>query len=413
MKSDLLLCAETLLKKYFSIDCTIQSVDVLSEPERRNVILRLHLDAASNNVPPTIILKQSVSGEDDEDDNDVHARFARDWAGLEFLSQFEAYGHVIPKFYGGNQAFRFILQEDLGFQHISLVDALTASNAKEATAALGRFMQALGRMHAASFGHVSDYQRLLKELNPVASNETVEFQQIYDDLIERLHKGHQALGLTVSPLLIDEARMVAEKVLLPGPFTVLTHGDICPDNVFDHPSKAKDLQLIDFEWSFLRSALLDGTYLRMSFPTCWCAKALPKDVIQSLEKIYRQELMRTMPAAKDDTLYHEAYLYACAFWILQQTLHFILGVIEKDRVGPSGPVPANSLWKPEENTVRPRVLARLKAFVEVASKTNTLPNMTYMAGEMLSLLESKWQDTYSLEFYPAFMSGSDNLSCND
>lgn len=59
-------------------------------------------------------------------------------------------------------------------------------------------------------------------------------------------------------------------MLSPGSFTILTHGDICPDNVFDH-EECKDLQLIDFEWVFVRNALLDDTYLRMSMPICWCA----------------------------------------------------------------------------------------------------------------------------------------------
>jgi hypothetical protein len=45
--------------------------------------------------------------------------------------------------------------------------------------------------------------------------------------------------------------------------------------------------------------LLDGTYLRMSMPTGWCAKAIPIDVIESLEIIYREELKRTIPAAND------------------------------------------------------------------------------------------------------------------
>lgn len=323
MKQDILLCAAELLKNYFQVDCTILSSDILSEPDRRNTILRLHLASDSKNVPSTVILKQSLKAEDDEDENDVAERFSRDWAGLEFLSQFAEYGHVIPKFYGGDQTLRLILQEDLGMQHVSLVDSLTASHAKDAVAALSRFMRALGRMHAASFGHISEYQRILTAISDVAFDESADFHWIYNDLIERLQKANQALGLTVSPSLINEVRLVAEKVLLQGPFTVLTHGDICPDNVFDHPSKTKDLQLIDFEFSFLRSALLDGTYLRMSFPTCWCAKALPTDVVQSMESLYRQELMRTIPAAKDDSLYQEAYVFACAFWLLQQTLHFM------------------------------------------------------------------------------------------
>ncbi len=406
---DLLLAAHNLLKSYFSVDCSVKSTELLSEPTRRNVILRLHLESVSSAAPSTVILKQSLIEESDNDDKDAYERFARDWAGLQFLSQFETYGHVIPKFYGGNRVLRFILQEDLGATHVSLVDALTLPNQKEAIAALKRFITALGRMHAASFGHLSEYQRTLSSINPTVEDESVEFHFIYDDLISRLKNANQALEMMVSPSLIDEVRMVVEKVLLPGPFTVLTHGDICPDNVFDHPTMAKDLQLIDFEWSFPRSALLDGTYLRMSFPTCWCAKSLPKDVIQSLEKLYRQELMRSIPAAKDDELYQEAYLYACAFWVLQQTLHFIPETLEKDRVGPSGPVPIDSLWEPEKNTVRPRVLSRLKAFIETASETNKLPYLVHMAQEILKKLSHIWEDTCDLEFYPAFMNEKDKF----
>lgn len=398
----ILLSAKALLENYFSVDCNIKSSKILSEPERRNIILRLHLESISKTVPTTVILKQSLREEGDADDREAYARFARDWAGLEFLSQFADYGHVIPKFYGGNQELRFILQEDLGLKHISLVDALTLPNKNEAIAALSRFMFALGRMHSASFGHLPDYQRILSKINQNAKDDLAEFRFTYEDLVSNLQKANQALDLPVSSALIDEVRLVTEKVLLPGSFSVLTHGDICPDNVFDHPSIIKDLQLIDFEWSFPRSALLDGTYLRMSFPTCWCAKALPEEVIQSLETIYRQELMRNIPAAKDDAFYQQEYLYACAFWVLQQTLHFIPGVKEKDRVGPSGPVPKNSLWRPEKNTVRPRVLSRLKAFVEVASESNELPNMNHMAQEMLKKMKFIWEDAAFLAYYPVF-----------
>lgn len=155
---DILLAACNLLKGYFSVDCSVKSTEVLSEPTRRNVILRLHLESVPGTAPSTVILKQSLREEGDNDDKDAYARFARDWAGLQFLNQFETYGHVIPKFYGGNQALRFILQEDLGFKHVSLVDALTGKNKKEAIAALNRFIHALGSMHAASFGHIGFYR---------------------------------------------------------------------------------------------------------------------------------------------------------------------------------------------------------------------------------------------------------------
>lgn len=104
----------------------------------------------------------------DDDDKDAYARFARDWAGLEFLSGIKQWHHNVPKFYGGNKEHRFILLEDLGLEHISLVDSLTLPNRAETIAALTRFMMALGNVHAASFGQVSEYETILHNINEQA-----------------------------------------------------------------------------------------------------------------------------------------------------------------------------------------------------------------------------------------------------
>lgn len=394
--------AQHLLQQNFAVPCEIKSVTFLSEPERRNVVLRLYLENKSDDIPTSVILKQSLPEATDDDDKDAYARFARDWAGLEFLSGVKQWHHNVPKFYGGNKEHRFILLEDLGLNHISLVDSLTLPNRAEAIAALNRFMMALGNFHAASFGHVAEYETILHNINEQAESIQDELDFMFNDLLPKLELANKSHGLTVTPEIIHEAQRIIKSLITPGAFTVLTHGDICPDNVFDHKD-SQELQLIDFEWAVVRNALLDGTYLRMSMPTCWCAKAIPNEVIEPLEAIYREELKRTIPAASDDLAYMTAYTEACGFWLLQQTIPFLNSVIDKDRVGPSGPTPKNSLWKPEENNVRPRVLARLQAFINVASKNDQLPHLRKMTQDMLSAVKSRWSEVKSLEFYPAFM----------
>jgi hypothetical protein len=47
-----------------------------------------------------------------------------------------------------------------------------------------------------------------------------------------------------------------------------------------------------------------------------------------------------------------------------------LQVEKYDLINEPDPLTENSLWKPEENNVRPRVLTRLKAFIDVASKSD-------------------------------------------
>jgi hypothetical protein len=402
INQDVIQAAEYLLQHHFATPCEVTSVTFLSDPERRNVVLRLSLGNKSDDIPANLILKQSLPEATDDNDKDAYARFARDWAGLEFLSRVKQWHHNVPKFYGGNKEHRFILLEDLGLEHMSLVDSLTAPDREQAIAALTRFVMALGNFHAASFGHLSKYKAILHDINQQAESLQDELDFTFSDLLPKLELANKRLGLTVTPEIILEAANLIKSLIIPGPFTVLTHGDICPDNVFDH-KEAQELQLIDFEWAVARNALLDGTYLRMSMPTCWCAKAIPNDVIEPLETIYREELKRAIPAASDDLAYMTAYTEACGFWLLQQTIPFLNSVIDKDRVGSSGPTPENSLWKPEENNVRPRVLTRLQSFIDVALKNDQLPHLRNMAQDMLATVKTRWLNEKPLDVYPAFM----------
>ncbi|WP_454782570.1 GNAT family N-acetyltransferase [Legionella sp. WA2022007384] len=398
---DVLQIAIRILQHHFATDIEISSLKFLSEEERRNTVVRIMLNSKSSSVPKSIILKQSLTEESDGDDKEANARFARDWAGLEFANQIHQKMHNVPYFYGGNKEHRFILIEDLGEPHISLVDSLTLPSREKAILALCRFMKALGSFHAASFGKTATYEALLEKFNEHTETLQENFDVTQTDLLGKLQSANRKLNLSLTIECINEAKSLIQSLFKPGPFTVLTHGDICPDNVFDH-EETRDLQLIDFEWACVGNALLDGTYLRMSMPTCWCAKSIPEDVIIALEIIYREELKPSIPAASDDLAYARAYTEACGFWLLQQTLPFLDSTLEKDRVGPSGPVPKNSLWKNEENTVRPRVLSRLQAFVHVSSRNDLLPHLRQMAKNILNELKKHWNDVKNLEFYPAF-----------
>ncbi|KJW07414.1 hypothetical protein OTUT144_0530 [Orientia tsutsugamushi str. UT144] len=106
--------------------------------------------------------------------------------------------------------------------------------------------------------------------------------------------------------------------------------------------------LIDFEWVRPGNSLLNSMYFRMNFPTCWCAKALPEDVVEELESLYRKTIASIIKASLDDTKYNESYVAACGFWLLS-SMPFALRVMDKDECWSSGPVPTDSLWKPEAN----------------------------------------------------------------
>lgn len=398
----LFLKARMLLEKYFTCPIDIKKNEVLSEPGRRNVLMPLALKAPLH-VPQSVILKQSlpdITEAPAEQGEDVLSRFSRDWGSLELLNNIPSLSLSVPKFYGGDWAHRFILIEDFGQPHVSLVDTLTLSNKNKAIDALSRFMKSLGELHGATFQREKEYEMIFSHIFPKIKDLQEEFNSTLNNLLMNLKTAQRLFNLKEDKMAYQEAQNVIKSVLLPNPFFVLIHGDICPDNVFDR-GELKTIAFIDFEWSSFRSALLDGTYLRMSMPTCWCAKAFPENLITSLEAIYRQELQKKIAAASNDTLYHQAYTEACAFWVLR-TFTFLEKIMAKEIIGPSGPVPPDSLWNPDENFGRPRFLSRLSSFIEVAEKYALLPHLKRLATCMLKIAKEKWPEAKPLELYPVF-----------
>ncbi len=398
-----------VLRKRFSNDCIIASAECLSNPERRNVIARIWLHSPSGDAPSSVILKQSLpvksvlinDAKIEEENIRTFERFSRDWAGLAFVTSLNQDTHNVPSFYAASHEHRFILIEDLGDPHVSLVDSLIAPNRENAVYALERYVKALGSFHAASYERTHEYERILHNINPAAQKNQTELQNISEDLPRRISEvfAQKQLGISISDECKLEMRQVLEGIFNPGSFTVLTHGDIAPDNVFDHKD-GRGLQLIDFENCAVRNALLDGTYLRMSIPTGWCAKAIPEDIIRRCEQIYRDELCKSIPAASNDKQYNLAYTQACAFHVLMQ-LTAVNSCLDKNEVW-KGPVIKDSLWNAETNFLRPRFLSRLQAFIDVASRNELFPELTKMSIETLNKLKSLWPESHSLDMYPAF-----------
>ncbi|PPE03007.1 phosphotransferase [Holospora curviuscula] len=401
MEPDLLEAVTKALEDCFGGEVTISDVKFLSEPNRRNRIARLFL-STNNCDTRSVIFKQSISNKSQETtDEDILARFARDFAGLKFLNGSDI-NHSIPKFLGVSQSFRFILLEDLGNTPISLVDSLTKSDPGKALEALKRFTKSLAHFHMASYERLGEYDELLASAHP--NKETLEDRIKWneEDLIPKLELVCNNFDIAFTNELKQEVIYVIKMSLSPDDFYVLTHSDICPDNIFDHEDK-DELQLIDFEWARPGNNLLDATYFRMNFPTCWCAKALPEEMILELEGFYRQTIASKIRASLDDRKYNENYVSACGFWLLS-SMPFALRIMDKDECWSSGPVPTDSLWKPEADLARPRVISRLQAFIKVSKEHNMLPHLRQSAEQMLAHAYEKWHDARPLGLYPAFQS---------
>lgn len=93
----------------------------------------------------------------------------------------------------------------------------------------------------------------------------------------------RALEVTVPPGAADELGALLDR-LDPAGQHALLHGDPCPGN---DPRTATGVRFIDFEHASLGNGLAELAYLRIGFPTCWCAMSVPAAPLAEAERVYR------------------------------------------------------------------------------------------------------------------------------
>lgn len=401
--------AAQLMAKHFQKPIHFSKVTQLSEPDRRNVILRLQIDNPSPEIPPTLILKmnsiekQVFDRGENETEVEQFTRFAHDWAGIEFLTQIGS-NHG-PKYYAGSLEHKFIIIEDLGLAHPSLVGPLTrvssVANIEEAKIALHAYVKRLGKMHADTAGKFDLFTSILKRIYPQA----LRFNYIPESDSKIVLNQFKTLVGIESPELTNETHHVIQFSQEKNEFNVLLHGDICPDNVYYQRHK---MYLIDFEFSDFGNALIDGTYLRMHMPSCWCSKATPLSIVSEMETIYRNELSKGIPSAANDEAYNKQLAYSCAYWLLRTIKQLNdMDLIDHEWICPSGPVDADSKWEPDKNAFRPRILSRLGAFISCSEITGELPALREAAINLQSYLKKIWPDTHEIALFPVFESNAE------
>ena len=267
----ILAAAEQVLSTTLGSEVRLGEVAPLTEKGRRNVVLRCR--NLSGGSPASFIIKLVAADNYDPRDTaswDVR-RFFRDWAGAEFLSTIPSVPRSSPRFYAGDRALGFFILEDLG-PHRSLVEPLLEEDASGAARALLTFVTSLGNLHAVTRGQSARFESLCRDLSPGAelvASAGAEF----DERAKQLKAGLERLGVRIEAPFLQELETVRSTIERPGPFLTYIHGDPCPDNVF---FTGEQMRLIDFEFGRFGHALIDATYGRMMFPTCWCANRLPQ-----------------------------------------------------------------------------------------------------------------------------------------
>lgn len=376
--------AEKMLSDIFGYQIRFTKVDRLSEPGRRNLILRC-VSAPTNELPSKFIIKKveaNLYNPDDSNSWDTK-RFFSDWVGSQFLSSLGKEANHGPHFYGGNRDLGFIILEDLG-QHRSLAEPLLHEDAISAEAALLRYSSRLGKLHANTINQQGLFEKLLHSVGATGSSFAPTESEI-EKGIQQVQKILDGLGV-VDENFLQELWAIQAAVINPGPFLAYIHADPCPDNVFD---SSEQMQLIDFEFGHFGHALIDAAYGRMIFPSCWCANRLPQPIVAQMESLYRSELILGCSDAQDDNIFQDALVAMCGYWLLKTLERHLESALKEDQT-----------WGIA--SLRQRILARLEAFVSTSEEFSRFPAIRATSNRLLDVLGKRWPDVLPLPVYPAF-----------
>jgi hypothetical protein len=355
-------------------------VQLVSNEHRRNIIARARATHDDDRMR-SIIIKATRSPHYDPAAEDALETLGlvREWAATAYLAaRVPGRGHGSPLL-AGDVARGLLVFEDLGADLPSLVDPLLKGTAQEAEHALTLYARALGRLHADTAAcrdaHRETFESIFGAGRPRRpSGWRVEKDAEY--IVSKLGGAPPA----------SELESLSARLADPGPWQSLIHGDPCPDNALMVDGR---IRLIDYEFARASHALLDGVYWRIGFPSCWCAGRIPDDVASRVDAVYRAEIAKAMPLARDDDTYRVELAHAAAIWLFT-CLHWRL----------DGALNDNSKWGIW--SIRGRLLWYLDFIAGTTARAGVLPGIGDTARGWLAELQRRWPDEAPLGLYPAF-----------
>lgn len=347
----------------------LQQVTGLSGDDRRNLVLRASAPSRS-----VIIKVTRDKGYKPQDAGAFEAGLVKEWVATAFLSR-HAPGNA-PTFLGGNAELGLIVLEDLGERLGSLVGPLLGASAEAAERALIAYAKAIGQLHADTLHCIGHHADFLRRDFPAA------VKRPFDPEAWRRAGVDRTADLLGSAPPADAIEAIAQRLSDPGPWHGLAHRDGCPDNVLLSDGRA---HLIDFEFAGPGHVLLDATYWRLGFPTCWCAGRIPDSIIARMDRAYRDAL----PVEVDDGAFRQEMamalfvrMFASQAWLLESALR------------------EDSPWGISTN--RARLLWHLEAAIAGADGIPTLTGLRATAMRWRNDLGRRWPDTQPLALYPPF-----------
>jgi Ser/Thr protein kinase RdoA (MazF antagonist) len=352
--------AEAVLTRAWGERIQVRAAEVIWDREH---VLRLELADGRS-----VVLKRRDQEEDAGDRG-----FETELAALEQLSGMPV--PVAPFLLGADADAGILIMEDLG-QGVSLADLLLTGGRERAEAGLIAYARALGSMHAWTMrradGPAGARAHQAMERGPWWLTAIANGKEPFLAAAARLGLPSEGVASEIdqiTPMLREKGNVG------------LVHGDPCPDNVLLFGDACR---IFDFEMSGWGSVVLDAGYLLAPFPSCWCFADLPAEVAAPAVDAYRETLDAAGIGLGTD--WDAGVAAALAGWIVARGRTLTAVLDEDDQWGTT--------------TMRPRLLAWLRNFIDRASDDRALPRLRAILVEMHDQLSSRWPEVRVPE-YPA------------
>ncbi|WP_203337855.1 phosphotransferase family protein [Nocardioides limicola] len=275
----------------------LQLVEVIREGTRADVLRAAEGDR-------TVVIKAH---------HDPNGTWRHEAAGLD-----TAHGLGSPELLGVSHDLPVLVMRDLGGGE-SLADRLLGKDPQAAEEGLLGWARGLADLHAGTSGRYDVHTARLAQLGSTTG--LPEHLSLHRGLaeVDRLTLEH---GLPRMATLHEAWTGLTAPLQQPEHW-VLSPGDACPDN---NLITSAGVRLLDFEFAEFRHPAWDVAYLRVPWPSCWCAWALPVPIADRGCATYRGAVSSALPWVGgpefDDALGRAtlAFCLATAGWFLGNAL---------------------------------------------------------------------------------------------
>jgi hypothetical protein len=311
--TDALAAAEQLLTRRTGATVTLaEAVDLGGSGQA--VVLRVRVTENPFQLPRTLVIKQLPRNGDGIDEG-----FLREAVSYQFATALPKEHRPGPDLLAYDLGERLLILSDLGDSR-TMGRLLREEDDAGVTHLLMAYAQALGRMHAATWGRSEDFVALLRRAEVAHHTSQLELRatkavEHAPAMLERF------LGRQVPDAVLTRARR-GLALFGNGGFRAFSPSDLCPENVIVN---SEGIRFLDYEWGGFRDATVDLAYTLVSFPECLCDMQLSIERSQAMIDAWRAEIAPIWPQLLDDKALCGRLLDARLVWVLISTWLFLAG----------------------------------------------------------------------------------------